>query len=129
MVLDLFIYNWDGTITSFMQDDIICLKIRDAWISRHFDLTSLLVTTKGCPPTPYLAHLKPRLVTHRVLQHHLHASACLACCGLMKRFTREAGFSPLHTGHGLRDERRHASCDAASRLPGHGKQGGHGQNW
>ena len=56
---------------------------------------------------------------------------CICMCGMPwahVKIHRRSWIPPLHTGHGLGDERCHASCDAASCLPGHGKQGGHGQN-
>ena len=37
-------------MTSFTQDDIIDLEIKDAWISCHFDLLDLPIPAKGANP-------------------------------------------------------------------------------
>ena len=42
---------------------------------------------------------------------------------------RQIGFHPLHTGLHLGDEQGGAGRAAAPRLPGHVRQGGHGENW
>ena len=51
-------------MTSFMQDDIFGLEIKDAWTSHHFDLTGLPIPAKGANPCHNLPQLKPRLATH-----------------------------------------------------------------
>ena len=43
---------------SFMQYDVIGLEIKDAWISHHFDPSTLPIPTTGANPHHNLPHLK-----------------------------------------------------------------------
>ena len=59
-------------MTSFMQDDVIGLEIKDAWISCHFDLTGLPIPAKGANLCHNLRQLKPRFAT----QTNRHTHTC-----------------------------------------------------
>ena len=59
----------------------------------------------------------------------LHASGCVACCGIQRGLHGQAGHLPLHTSLHLGDERGDAGRAAAPCLPRRVRQGGHGENW
>ena len=52
------------------QYDVICLEIRDAWISCHFDLTNLLTPAKVAPDT--IISLSKASPGDRYLHMHRH---------------------------------------------------------